>query len=464
MPPTTRLRWLPTISALALLACGPAGPDQADAGATEATSHASSQASEPTGEVPTGGPDSADCGPCGTLLEGHVAPSTLAPIDGFIVAAAELHRAIFDLQLRFAADMRGLGDIYGLPSEVIDADFVAGLIAAITADRAANTSGGLRVEYVASTCHAGIDVAAEAQRSCEFDVGCELTPPGPRPAVQCAGTCLGDCAGACSGPRSCAVAVQASPCEGTCVGACTQEAPTPCAGVCHGDCTGACALIDGNGACAGACDGGCVGTCESTLATTCAGSCSGTCDVEQGSAQCSGAVQCAGACSSDCAGECIGAATPPVFAASCAAASTCHTQAAAQGLVALQCTPPALQLRFTTAPGLDAGARGAFTARTQALESRAPGILQDAARLRALVVGEVDGAVAFAPSPTASLLASLTSLLALDLAALAVPAGRRDCVAPAVQAAVQLLTADMNNSEPTLAAQLLFVEFITASG
>ena len=455
-------RWpRPLLLALPLLACGPGDPGADTTGTSDSDS---TNPSDPSESIPTTGEDSsAVCTLCHTILEGDVSPSGNPQIDGFIVAVDQLRTAAWTLRAAFERDILDLGELYAISGGPVDANFVAQLIAAIQADLAAHTDSGLRVVHVAPRCHADIDTAAAAQRSCEVAGQCNVTPTSERPAVECAGLCLGECSGSCSGPLSCVVPAPSIACEGECAGACTDPAPGPCMGVCRGECLGQCALIASNGDCAGLCDGPCAGTCAPSLPTSCGGSCSGACHLEQGSAQCSGLATCAGTCDAGCTGECVGKATPPSASPDCEASAACQQQAAAQGSASLRCTPPIVEFQFTLSAGLDANARGEFVARMQVLERRAAAIMQDAARLGALVDGTVNGQLLFSPSPAADLAADLNTLISVGVGNLPIPAGRRDCTLTALQAAVLALSQTTLESSPTIAAQTAFVAFITAA-
>lgn len=445
----------------AAFACGPAGPGQGEGGtvATEASTEATSQASEPTGSVPTGDGPEGYCGPCNTLLSGDLSPTNLPQIDGFIVAADQLRTAVAAIEGEFAADIGALAAVYGIPAGTVDVGLVSQLTAAIQGDIAANLAGPVRVVYAPGECHANIDVAVEAQRHCEVAGGCDVLVVDERPAVACAGTCVGSCSGACSGPGSCIVAMAAGACSGLCTGSCTAGSGG-CMGSCVGDCTGACGHFDANGSCAGRCDGECLGSCATDVAVACDGACSGTCRLEQGDAACSGAVTCAGACSGECAGECVGTATPPATPG-CEASLACQAQAGMQGLASVWCSPPAYQLQYTFKPGLDFDAQGGFIARMQQLERRVPAIVQGAHRLGVLVAGEVDGVVLFDPAPTVAVVASISQLVSMGIEGLGIPSARAPCVLPALQAAVKALAEVATTGQDTLQAQSVFVAFVT---
>lgn len=446
-----------------LTACGPEDPSVDEAGTTADTDTADPTASEPT-TTDTEGTDTdffpGLCGPCHTLAEGDVSPSSRPQLDGILVAVDQLRDAIVTVRGEFRADLRALTDIYGLAPADPSPALVADLIAAIEADLAANLDE-VRVHHVAARCSGNIDVAAAAQRACEAGSGCDVAVPAARPAVLCEGRCEGDCDAACSGDLSCVQPVAGAPCEGLCAGVCTL-AGGDCTGLCFGDCAGTCLVTDSQGKCSGPCDGPCVGNCEPGEPTPCAGTCTGACLVEQGSAQCLGDGPCRGACNGECAGECAGHLTPPSSAADCAASADCNTQASLQGAASLRCTPPILDLHFLFRPGVNAEAQAQFIERQRVLKRRSLRILQGAARLRALLDGSVDGEFLWAAPPAAELTAVLQGIIGIGVDdALGIPEGRLPCVIPALQEAVGEVGEASVIAAATLEAQTMFVAFIT---
>jgi hypothetical protein len=457
---------LASLLALALAACGPGDP-VLDTGDTEpATTDPdptefvpTTGPTEPaptTGDTsPTGGP--ADmCGPCDTIFEGDVSPSSNTQIDGLVVAARQIRDAIVTVEGTFATDLRALADTYGLPPDAATAE----LVAAIQADLAANTTA-FQVVHAPSRCASDTARAALAQAACEVNAGCDVALPAAPPPVQCEGLCLGPCDGLCEGDNSCSEPAPGVACEGLCHGTCLLAAPAACPGDCRGDCLGTCSVFTAEGACAGRCDGTCAGACDLPVPTACDGACSGTCLIEQGSAQCTGAGPCRGQCTGECAGECAGHPTPPAASADCTATALCSPQATAQASAALRCTPPALDLQFTLKLGLDDAAAAQFVTRIAILERRGASVLQGAAHLNALVNGEVAGQLVFVPSPIANLAATFEALISAGLTDLTIPELRLPCVIPALQAA-QLAVADAAQSAAdTLAAQAQLAALLT---
>lgn len=459
----------PTLAALALLlACGPGDPPiDDDTGATDGNT----TDDIPTGSVPTGDASDTDepstdgaelCGACESLATGDLSPSGDTRIDGMIVAAGQLRDAVLTIRGGFGADVRALGDLYGVAVDDAMPTDVAALIAAIQADFAANLAGGVQVRFIPPTCHASVEVAALAQRACEAHGGCDVVDPIPDelPAA-CEGLCDGACTGSCSGEFSCRVVAPGVACDGLCDGTC-ELAGGDCDGTCRGQCAGNCERLDGMGQCAGRCDGACDGLCELARPAACPGPCAGTCLTEQGSPQCSSEATCHGLCDSECVGRCAGRVTPPSLSADCESSPDCNTQAQLHGDASLRCEPPILAFEYTFALGVDGSARAAFLARTALLERHGRRVIQDAARLTALIDGSVDGQVLWSPSPLGFTVAVLQGLIDVGVSGdLVLPAGRLPCVLPALQEAVQELAQIGATIGGTLEAQAQLVAFLT---
>lgn len=415
------------------------------------------------------GCDAADdiCGPCGSIAEGSLSISGSAQLDGFFNATGALTGAFAQIRGSFEADIRALAGVYGMvdANATIDAAFVDTLIATIKADFAANLDGGIKVVYKAPACSADVNIAVEAQASCEVQAECDVEVNPGEVSVQCEGGCQGSCDAECSGELSCAVKAPSVACEGKCEGACTVEAGAMCDGTCNGECMGNCSATDANGQCAGTCDAECKGTCQLSAAASCSGTCNGTCLVDQGSASCTAEASCRGSCSGSCSGTCTGKATPPSASADCEASADCNAQASAQASANISCTPPSLDLQFAFAANVDANAQGAFLARIGELKVRGAAILQGTAKLSALIDGKIDGEVVFNPAPLAQIEGSLSGLISGGIDGFAnIPKGRIVCVIPALKEAVSALGSVAKEAGGTLQAQASFAAFITSGG
>lgn len=406
------------------------------------------------------------CGPCGDIENGDISISGDARLDGFFKALGTMRNTTASIETDFQGNVRALAEIYEVEIDgSIDADAIDDLRAAIRADINAHVQGGLAVAYQPPRCQASVEVALDAQARCEVNAGCDVQATPGEVSVQCEGTCTGSCEGECTGDLACEVQAPNIECTGRCEGACTLEAAATCNGTCRGECSGACSVRDASGDCAGECEGNCTGTCEMAVAAECDGECTGKCLVEPGSAQCTAEASCRGSCSGQCSGGCEGNFTPPSVSAECEAAADCQASAKAEANANLDCTPPQLDVDYTFAASVqdDLPAQAAFTARLAELRTRGVAIIHGSARYQALVTGEVDGRVVFAPSPLAQLRTSVQQLASASLAAdFDVPAGRVPCVVPAFNEAGQMLTLMSNSTASTLEAQTEFVSAFTA--
>jgi hypothetical protein len=399
------------------------------------------------------------CGPCGSLENGQLSIAGNAQIDGFFAATHRFQGATASIKGDFDADIRALAEVwgYGEAGATIDAAFVQGLVAHIKGEITANVDGGLKVNIVPAKCEASVDVAVEAQASCEVQADCEVEVDPGEVSVSCEGTCSGSCSGSCSGDLSCAVKAPTVACEGECEGSCELDVAAGCDGTCRGTCSGECSATDANGQCAGACDGDCMGTCELAARGSCGGTCHGTCYVEQGSAQCSAEAECSGSCDAECGGSCEGNFEPPSASAECEASADCQAQAKAQANASLECTPPQIDITFAFAANVDAAGQAEFSAKLAELKTRGAAILQGAAKLSALVTGEVNGEVVFSPSPLADLSASMGGLVSAGVSGeFDIPAGRLPCVIPALQEAVSVLASAGTDLGVVISAQADF--------
>ncbi len=409
------------------------------------------------------------CGPCGTIAGGSLSISGSAELDGFFNATGTLSSAVVQIRGQFEADVRALAEVYGMvdANATIDGAFIDKLIGQIQADFDANLDGGIKVVYKPAECRANVNVAVEAQAKCEAQGGCDVEVQPGEVSVKCEGTCEGSCEGTCDASASCAIEAPSIACEGKCEGSCTVEAGAACDGTCRGDCKGTCSATDASGKCAGSCDGMCEGSCELTAAATCMGECNGKCVLEPGNVMCNAEAECRGSCMGECKGECKGKATPPSASANCDASAKCEGQASAQASASLECTPPSLDLQYAFAAGVDASAQGKFLARIGQLRIRGAAILQGAARLSALITGEIDGEVVFNPAPLAQIQAQLKVVVDAgvegDLFA-NVPKGRLLCVIPALQEAGKALVNVGTEVAGTIEAQAKFGAFITSGG
>ena len=406
------------------------------------------------------------CGPCGSIATGQLSISGNAQLDGFFSAVYTVDQATASIRGEFEGNITALAKVYGVVGAEAgySAQLFEDLKAAIQLDISTHAPGGIAVIYKGPECKASLDVAIDAQASCEVQAGCEVMADPGQVSVECSGTCSGECSGECSGDLSCAVTTPTVNCEGMCEGSCEIEGSASCEGTCRGTCTGTCSATNADGECAGQCDGMCSGTCEIAAEASCSGTCHGTCKVDQGSAQCTAEASCSGSCSAECSGSCEGDFKPPSASADCDASADCEAQASAQANASVECTPPSLEFDFAFNGGIDAAAQAAFIARLRELKIRGIAILQGAANLEVLLTGKVDGAVVFEVSPVAQLTGSIEGLISAGFdGGLDIPLGRLPCVLPAFQDSAEALGDITTGFTGTISAQADFAAFITTA-
>ncbi|MCP4601744.1 MAG: hypothetical protein GY847_14715 [Proteobacteria bacterium] len=247
------------------------------------------------------------CGPCGSIDDGSLSISGDARLDGFFKAVASLKGSTGRINAGFQADVFELAQVFMTEAEISAAsDFdalVDALSAKITSEIDATVEGDLSVNYTAPKCSADVNVAVEAQASCEAQAGCTAECDPGELSVTCSGKCEGSCEGKCDSPTppQCSVEVDVSGrCEGSCSGNCEVRSPSfACEGTCSGSCT-----IEGAATCGGTCSGTCNGGCTVEISGGCDGTCTGKCDGQSIDGQCDG--QCEGTCTTDITAECTG--------------------------------------------------------------------------------------------------------------------------------------------------------------
>lgn len=413
------------------------------------------------------------CGPCGSLATGQLSVSGDAKLDGFFKAVADFQGATGSINAEFEANIRAIAEAWGVieagADVSIDGAFVTMMIGEIRGEISASISGGVRVAYQPPRCSASLNVAVDAQASCEANAGCECdveVDPG-EVSVACEGTCSGGCSAECTGMVECTTPEIGISCEGTCEGSCELDAGASCEGTCRGECDGECSLVNADGQCEGECGGMCTGTCELSAAAECGGMCHGTCVAETDPGGCMGEVGCRGECSGECSGSCEGSFEPPSASADCEceASADCNAQASAQAEANIECTPPSLDLVFEFSGGLagDVTAQAAFLAKLDVLKVRGVGILQGTARLSGLINGDIngDGTAEFSPAPLANLTAEMQAVISGGLSgSFEIPPGKIDCVIPALREAVEALGSIATETGGTITAQAEFSAFI----
>jgi hypothetical protein len=395
------------------------------------------------------------CGPCGDVEQGDVGISGVAQIDGFFAALAQLDQASASLRGDFEAHVAAIGDAFGVArGELSFDDYVAAIKLEIETQITANVSGSLRVNYVPPKCSANVEVAVEAQASCEVKAGCDVEATPPSVSVSCEGQCRGGCSGSCTGEVACEASLEAA-CSGTCEGTCDLTVAGNCSGKCTGACSGTCSLVDNQGTCQGTCTGGtCQGSCELEAGGSCSGTCHGKCVVDA-SVGCTGEVECRGSCDAECSGHCEGEATPPSIAADCDASADCQATAKAQASASLECTPPKFEVDFDFDGTVTAEGRAEFLAKFNVLKVEMIGILQGLAHLDVLLNGSVKGDVTV-PPVTTQLEAAFSAVVDGGVDSFDIPSGRIACVIPAFEAAIDTLAEVPTEMAGTIQGQIEF--------
>lgn len=380
------------------------------------------------------------CGPCGSIVSGQLSISGNARLDGFFTAVADLGNVTARLNADFEANVRAIGELYGMVDGEINAEYIAMLRGRISADFTANVDGGIRLVYRPPSCQADINVAVEAQASCEVNAECDVEVNPGMASVSCEGTCQGSCEGTCMGEVTCAGPAIGAECDVGCEGTCELSAAAACEGTCRGECDGECSLTNAQGQCEGQCNGMCMGSCELSAMAQCNGTCHGECHASATPPSCQAEVQCNAQCMGSCGGSCEGSFTPPSASADCEASAECEAQASAQAEANISCTPPSLDWEFAFNASVDASAQAAFTARLGELRVRGVAILQGLANAQALISGQVNGELVFDPPPVLNIANQIEGLISAGFSGeLDIAVGRLPCVLPAFEEAATIM-------------------------
>ncbi len=405
------------------------------------------------------------CGPCGSLDIGQYTISHDVRLDGFFRAVTTFSTSLHTVTATLDREVLALAEVFGhnIDGAVVDAEYVRVLLTSIKGSLSSFVDGEITISYIPPVCSASLAVAADALAACEVSAACDVD--GSHDAeLDCAGRCLGSCSGTCSGEFACAVKGSAIACGGLCEGSCVSASPAPCAGTCQGTCIGKCSLFDSDGNCVGSCDGLCDGLCELPTAASCGGNCTGTCLVDPTSPACAGEVSCRGTCDGGCFGTCQGS-FQTVASADCQASEDCRAQATAQAQANLECSAPVIEFVYALRPGLTVDQQIEFVYKLEQLKRHATAALQAGARVQAMLTGEVDGVVVFAPPPFEDLQQQLNFVLQTGIEGdYDIPAGRLPCVIPAFEDAIAKLTEAGSGLGRSVAAYAEFSQLFTDAG
>jgi modification target Cys-rich repeat protein len=413
------------------------------------------------------------CGECGEFSKGDIGISGNAKIDGFLQAVSSFDTSVTTLNAKFEVGLSQLEAAFGIEvdgSASLDARVTA-LIAKIEGEVNANleADSAISVGFQPAKCSANLDVAVEAQVTCEAKADCDVEVEPGSAQVTCEGTCTGSCSGECDGTVQCKVEAPSVECSGSCEGSCDVEVSAECSGTCKGSCDGECSAYvknaDGEMECNGSCSGKCEGTCSASVSGSCEGKCTGSCTADPGGAECKGEVKCEGTCKAECSGGCTGEVTPPSAKASCDASAECKGQAKAQASASLECTPPSVDLTFAYKANLSAEAKASFEAKIGQLKVSAPLMLEALAKNEALFTGKVDGEVVFDPTPIATIEAGLNGVISAgaDGSLFAdIPAGKIPCALTGMSEAVDALAKVGGEATGKIATQAKFFTAFTS--
>jgi len=192
----------------------------------------------------------------------------------------------------------------------------------------------LNVQSTPPVCEASVSAKADCQAQCSVDGACNIKTNPP--------TCKGGtleiaCKGECKAKVGATLTCEGK-CNGNCTGSCSASGGVKCQGRCDGACDVA---TDANGNCKGTCRG----TCSATApGVTCSGSCSGTCD-----ASCTGSADASVKCDGECTGDyepisCTGG----KLEGGCQVDAKCDANCDASVQAKASCTPPSMDITFTT--------------------------------------------------------------------------------------------------------------------
>ena len=112
------------------------------------------------------------------------------------------------------------------------------------------------------------------------------------------------------------------------------------------------------------------------------------------------------------------------------------------------CGPTTIVAQYELAGGVDADEQAAFASRITQLESHGASILQGRDELEALMIGKVRGQTVYDPSLTGELTQAIEALIdaLIEADTLVIPTDRVHCALPALNDAVDLVTAATSGS------------------
>jgi hypothetical protein len=289
------------------------------------------------------------------VADGNASITGSAAIDSFFRSVINFRTVAVGVTADIQAELDGIQGAFGLNDA--DVTKAGNLGAAIKAKLAGDFQAKLTVKAQAAKCEIDAKIAASVTAECQAKAKCDVDTGNA--SFECMGKCTVDASveGKCEAEADivCKVSAPDFMCMGSCDGTCTAQlmAAATCSGNCVGTCSGTCeGDTDAGASCNGNCTGMCTGKCElsGSAAVDCKGSCNGACTYKPGMASCDARarVECElkAEAKAECTGRCEGEFNPPK--ADCEASASCEASAKAEAKFQAKCTPPMVDIKFTT--------------------------------------------------------------------------------------------------------------------
>ncbi len=296
----------------------------------------------------------ADCADEG-VADGNASITGSVAIDSFFGSVINFKTVALGVTADIQAELDGIQGAFGLSNA--DVTKAGNLGAAVKAKLAGEFAAKLTVKAQPAKCVIDAKIAASVTAECQAQAKCDVDPGNA--SFECMGKCTveANVEGKCDAEADvvCKVSAPDFMCMGSCEGTCTAQlmAAATCSGNCVGTCSGTCeGDTDQSAMCNGNCMGMCTGRCEVTgnAALECKGSCNGSCTYKPGMASCDARakVECElkADAKAECTGRCEGEFNPPK--ADCEASASCEASAKAEAKFQAKCTPPSVDVKFTT--------------------------------------------------------------------------------------------------------------------
>jgi hypothetical protein len=301
------------------------------------------------------------------VAEGNASITGYVAVDSFFRSVVNFKNVAAGVTADIQAELDGIQGDFGLSDA--DVSKAGNLGAAVKAKLAGDFKAKLVVKAQPAKCEINASISAEVTAECQAKADCKVDPG--KATFECMGTCTVDASveGKCDATADimCNVSGPQVACTGSCEGTCSADlsVAASCTGNCVGTCSGTCDGDTDTGAgCNGTCNGMCMGKCEVSgmAALDCKGSCNGSCRYKPAMASCTAnaKVECdlKADAKAECSGRCDGDFEPPK--ADCDASASCEASAKADAKFQAKCTPPSIDIKFTTTATGDAKAQFDF--------------------------------------------------------------------------------------------------------